>query len=92
MTPFSASNRGRRTDHAVSSSGHCPDRGWFSSLAHQPIHPHGGIHQGDIECRGGHCCGHVAAKRYWEFMLPLLDHCVEVILPDGFLAQGENDD
>ena len=35
-------------------------------LAHQPIHPDGGFHQDDLECRRGHRRSLVAPERFWH--------------------------
>jgi quinol monooxygenase YgiN len=40
-------------------------------MAHQPIHPDGGIHKIDIECRCDYCRGFVAPEHFWDFQLPL---------------------
>jgi quinol monooxygenase YgiN len=47
-------------------------------MAHQPIHPDGGIHKVDFECRCGHCRGFVAPERFRNLQLPLHGPHVEV--------------
>ncbi len=47
-------------------------------MAHQPIHPDGGIHKVDFECRCGHCRDFVASECFWNFRLPLPDPHGEV--------------
>jgi hypothetical protein len=47
-------------------------------MAHQPIHPNGGIHKVDFECRCGHCRGFVAPEGFWNAWLPFHNPCGEV--------------
>lgn len=52
-------------DHAFNPRGADLDRSWGASLARQLIHPHGGLHQGDLECGRHHCRGLVAPEHFW---------------------------
>jgi hypothetical protein len=53
-------------DYALNPSISSPDRGRCCSLAHQPIHPNGGLYQDDLECRRGHCHYLLAPERFWS--------------------------
>lgn len=76
---FLPSERGDKTkqggvsDHAFNSSSDGPDRGWRSSLAHQPIHTNGGLHKVDPERRRGHCRCIVAPEHFRAYRFAFQD-------------------
>ena len=78
MSSVSKIIEGGELTHAINSSGSGLDRGGCSSLAHQPVHPHGGFHKDDFECRRGHCRGFVAPERFWYSRSTLHHPCREV--------------
>jgi hypothetical protein len=65
------SQQGRKEMYASSSNFIRVDRCWRPSMVSEPVHPHGGQHQVDFECSGGHLRGGLASQCVWIVPLSL---------------------